>query len=147
MHVRGQIRAYLAAKLRAIAALQDRVSTTRREIPDASELPWAFLTIGNENVSVATTGSVRKLERELTFTVDLLGRDADDAVGQVEEIAAAVETTLAADPTMGRLALSCDLVAYTVERIGEDTSQPVVRLQMQFLVFYLTAADAPAVAL
>jgi hypothetical protein len=146
VHVRGQIRAYVAARLAAVPGLQDHITLEARDVPNEAELPWALVSIGNENVSAYTLGNPRKLEREAELNIDLIGRDRADVARQIEDIAAEVETLLAADESMGGLAQSSGLVALTVDRI-EGGSQPMLRLRLQYQITYQTASGAPTVAL
>lgn len=146
MHVRGQIRAYVAAKLSAVPGLQDHVTIEARDVPDEAELPWALVSIGNENVTPFTLGPPRKLEREADLNIDLIGRAPTDVASQVEDLAAQVETLLAEDESFGGLATDTRLVALTVDRV-DDAAQPLLRLRLQYLITYQTASGAPTVAL
>lgn len=146
MHVRGQIRAYVAARLAAVEGLQEHITIEARDVPDETELPWALVSIGNEAIAGFTLGPPRKLEREADLNIDLIGRDRSDVIRQIEDIAAEVETLMAADERMGGLAQGSSLVGLTIERI-DGGSQPMMRLRLQYLITYLTASGAPTVAL
>lgn len=151
MHVRGQIRAYVAAQLSAVPGLQDHVTFEAGDIPDEAELPWALVSIGDENITGRTIGGLNRparLAREATATVDVVGRDRLDVVEKVEDIVAAVERLLAADPLLGGLAKASELRAITVERVRRNEgSQPTIVLRLQYLITYMTAATDPETAL
>lgn len=145
MHVRGQIRARITTVLSAIPGLQDHVTIDWRDIPDQAEMPWAWVWIGNETIT-ARTVSGKKQQRELELYIDLISRDIREVATQAESIAASIESALAADRTLGDLAKDCDLRAYTVDR-DNDGSQPMMRLRLQYLITYMTAATDPETAL
>lgn len=151
MHVRSQIRAYVAAKLTAIDGLQDHITIEAADIPDEAELPWALVSIGDEAITGHTIGGLTRaarLAREATMTVDVVGRDRLDVVGKVEDIAADIERLLATDPLLGGLAKASELRALTVERVRRvEGSQPTIALRLQYLITYMTAADDPRTAL
>lgn len=151
MHVRGQIRAYVAARLAAVPGLEDHITIEAGDVPDESELPWALVSIGDENIlprTIAGPSRAVKQQREATLTIDVLGRDRVDVVTQVEDISAEIEALLATDPLLGGLAKSSELRALTVERLRySEGSQPMLLLRLQYQVTYMTAADDPRTAL
>lgn len=149
MHVRGQIRARVATILSSIDGLEDHVTIDAREVPDEAELPWAWVWIGNEDVTQRTLGggqSVPKQQRETELSIDLIARDTYQLAEKVEAIAAAVETALAADRRLGNLAQDSYLRAYTIDR-DNTGSQPMIRLRLQYVVVYVTETGRPTVAL
>jgi hypothetical protein len=143
MHVRGQIRERVRVLLSNIDGLQDHVTIDYREVPDESEMPWAWVWVGNEDVIQRTLGA--KQQRELDLSIDLIARDTQQLANRVEDIAALIETALAADRKLSGLAQDCSLRAYTVDR-NDDGSQPMMRLRLQYIVTYLTDTGLPTVA-
>lgn len=144
MHVRGQIRAYVAERLSAVPGLQDHVTIDSREVPNEAEMPWAWIWIGNEDVTVRTLGA--KQQRELELSIDLIARDVREVATQAEDIATEIETAMAADRRLGNLAQDSYLRAYTIDRDNEG-SQPMMRLRLQYVVVYVTETGRPTVAL
>lgn len=151
MHVRGQIRAYIAARLAAVPGLQDHITIEAADVPDEAELPWALVSIGDETITsrrIAGPTISAKQQRDATLTVDVMGRDRQDVADQVETIAARIEALLGADPLIGGLAKGSELRAITVERVRRsEGSQPMLTLRLQYQITYMTSADNPEVAI
>jgi hypothetical protein len=144
VHVRGQIRAWLAVKLAAIDGLQDHLTLDFPQSVDEADLPWAHVWLGNENVAKITTAG--KQERVLECFVDLLTADRADVLERAEEIAARVEAALV-DNTMGGLVIESTLIAYTLDRSETGAGQvTILRMRLEFSLRYLTAAGNPSVA-
>jgi len=144
MHVRGQIRERVRVLLSAIPGLQDHVTIDARDVPDQAEMPWAWVWIGNEDVTTRTLGA--KQQRELELSIDLIARDVREVATQAEDIAAEIETAMAADRRLGDLAQDSYLRAYTIDRDNEG-NQPMMRLRLQYVVVYVTETGRPTVAL
>ena len=149
MHVRSQIRERVRVLLSAIPGLHDHVTIDAREVPDEAEMPWAWVWIGNEDVITRTLGSGQsgpKQQRELELSIDLISRDTQQVAEVAENIAAEIETAMAADRRITNLAQDSYLRAYTIDRDNEG-SQPMLRLRLQYVVVYVTETGRPTVAL
>jgi hypothetical protein len=112
-------------------------------------MPWAWVWIGNEDVITRTLGSGQsgpKQQRELELSIDLISRDTQQVAEVAENIAAEIETAMAADRRITNLAQDSYLRAYTIDRDNEG-SQPMLRLRLQYVVVYVTETGRPTVAL
>lgn len=138
-HVRGQIREWLRVQLGLIDGLQGFVVLDSQEIPEDLDLPWALVSIGDEDIQPITLGDQRgrKLSREVQVTVDLFHRDKTEPLILAERHCAAIEARIGTDPRMGGLVKNSELRAYTVTH-SDEGSQPIVRVRMQWLVTYWT---------
>lgn len=138
-HVRAQIREWLRAQLESIDGLQGFVVLDWQDIPEDPDLPWALVSIGDEDVQAITLGDQRgrKLSRELQVSVDIFHRDKTEPLILAEGYCAAIEARIGADPRMGGLVKNSELRAYTIAH-SDEGSQPIVRIRMQWLVTYQT---------
>lgn len=143
MHVRGQIRERVRGLLSGLDGLQDHVTIDAREVPDETEMPWAWVWVGNEDILPRTLGA--KQQRELDLSIDLIARDTQQLADRVEDIAAAVEVAMASDRKLSGLAQDSSLRAYTIDR-NDEGAQPMLRLRLQYVVTYLTQTGIPTVA-
>lgn len=149
MHVRTQIRDRVRETLSGIPDLEDHVTIDVKEIPDEADLPWAWVWIGNEDITVRTLGSGNsgpKQQREVDLSIDLIARDTQQLNDRVEAIAAEIEARMDADRRLNNLAQHSYLRAYTIDRDSAGT-QPLLRLRMQYVVIYVTESGRPTVAL
>lgn len=149
MHVRSQIRDRVRTLLSAIPGLQDHVTIEAKEVPDEAELPWAWIWVGNEDVTTRTLGGGQfgpKQQREMELSIDLIARDTRQVAEIAENIAAEVEIAMAADRRLGNLAQDSYLRAYTIDR-NDEGGQPMLRLRLQYVVVYVTETGRPTVAL
>lgn len=148
MHVRSQIRQWVATLLSAIPGLQDHVTIDSRDVPNEADMPWAWVWIGNEDVTTRTLSGQHgpKQQRELDLSIDLIVRDVYDVAEKAEDIAAEIEIAMAADRRLGNLAQDSYLRAYTIDRDNEG-NQPMLRLRLQYVVVYVTETGRPTVAL
>lgn len=143
MHVRGQIRARLYDTLRTLDGLVGGLVLDLPEVVQETDLPIAYLWLGSEDIQPLTLD--RLLERDLQVFVDLIGLDNAEQIERLDDIAARVETRIAADDYLGGLVKACTLRAITVDR-EDGGGQATIRYRIQFDITYQTRSGTPDTA-
>lgn len=145
LHARQQIILAAKARLTGLATTGASVFEGLASAKPASAGPY-LLVYGRPEVSQPLTmrGTGRTLQRELTLAVEGVtaeaGADAGDAL--LNRIALEVEQALAGEPTLGGLAKDLYLVRSDPNARAEGEHR-TGRIRLEFIVVYLTAADAP----
>ena len=143
MHVRGQIRAQLAQILATIPGLEDHVTFDMPDTVDEVDLPWCFLWLGDEDINMVTIDG--RQERITDLFLDFIGRDRSDVTQRIEEYAAAAESLLQSNATLGGLISQSQLRAYHLTR-DENGANTYLQFRVQYLITYRTMVGAPTVA-
>lgn len=141
MEIRQQIREALKSVLSGVPSLEDHIVFDVPRITDESETPWAYVWLGDEEISQNLSG---KKTRALISYIDLIGRNTFEEMSALERIASEIERRLDINPTLmglvGRILLS------TLES-SQEFENSFARLRMKFLITYWTAQATPAIAI
>ena len=141
-HSREQIRNAAATALSALAG--GRVYKSRVYPADVLPAIGVFTTNETARNDGFLTGAVgaKRYNRELDLVVEILAEAIADVDAEVDTLASAVETQLAADYTLGGIAVDCELFGTTVDLEG-DGDVPLAVARLTFRVWYRTTAAAP----
>jgi hypothetical protein len=146
-HLRRQIRDAIATAVTGLATTGARVYTSRVHPLTADELPGLRIMTQSELVGDTSLGAPRVLERRLRLTVHAIAQALDTLDDTLDQICKEVEVALAMPcAALANLAKSITLVATDIDMSG-DAERPVGIAAMTYEVFYMTAENAPDVAL
>lgn len=142
MHVREQIRNRFATLLSALAG--GRVYTSR--VYPVELLPAIGIFANTETATADPVILASRLNREVDVVVEIALEAIADVDQEVDDIAASVETAIAADPTLSGLAVDTTLTATNTTIDGEGEI-PLAFARMNFRVWYRTSASDPTTAI
>lgn len=137
-HVRQQIRAAVASLLLPVG----NVFATRAYPLAESELPAILVYSGDETIEADMT----VLERTMQLVIDVRAQETSALEHVLDDLTAAIEIAIAADPTLGGLVYHCLPASISTSRLT-DGAQPVGRALLVFEVHYRTTADDPQTAI
>jgi len=147
-HLRRQIREAAATLLTGLATTGSNVFDSRVYPVRDGQLPALRIFTQSETVEANTIGAgpARLQERTLTLTVEGCIKATSGFDDTADAICKEVETAIAGDNTLGGKCKWVQLTSTEIELDGE-TEQPIVIVRLNFQVFYITALNAPDVAL
>lgn len=145
-HVRQRIRERVAADLTGLTTTGSNVFQSRVYPMEAAGLPGLIVFTNSEAVDLEGTSTGRNLVRVLDVVVEGYAKATTNVDDTVDTIAAEVETAIANDPNLNALAKDQILASTEVELSG-DAEQPIAVIRLTFTVVYVTADNAPTVAL
>lgn len=135
MHADDLILQGFADFLAGIPGLEDHVTTDSEQIPDAPELPWCFLQLGDFTITGATVEG--KKFRSVIVQIILITASRFGPMQKANSLAAVIEDRVDANPRLGGLLLNSTLQGG--ERLREET---LARVQLTYSADYSTAAGA-----
>jgi hypothetical protein len=142
-HVRQQLREAAARALVGLPVTQHRVFSGRAYPVNETEIPCLCLATPNETSEIDSIG-----DPVLARTVQLMVIGYDEGTeieDRLDQIALEVERALAADVTLGGLALTCDL-ADTAKRVDGDAKKRKGEVTLTYQILYRTPRSAPQTA-
>jgi hypothetical protein len=137
MHASDVILQAFVSALAAIPGIEDRLVVDVEKIADVKDLPWCWVSLGNEDVNAETLDG--KKTRGLFINVDVLVSARYEAMQAADALASKIEDRIDADRTLGAVVGSAALQSITRDRNDEAT---VSRARMIFLVTYWTRLGA-----
>ena len=135
MHIRQVIVLAIKNEVTGLAITQDRVYLNRGYPSSLETFPALFLFTTEEEVKPLELGSMGHSKRLLTFVIEIISTD-DQAESQLNSIAEEVENKLHKNRDLSGKSL--DIQLFESKWIVEAGEQRVLRLQLYFLVQYLT---------
>lgn len=142
-HVRNQIRDAAVTALTGLTTTQAHVYASRVYPLSADSLPALRIYTSDEDVEIASLGAKRLLERKLELVVEACVKSNSSFDDTLDDIIKEVEAALA-----GGLAGAKYVTLKRIEiEASGDGDVPVGIGRMTFEVPYITAHDAPDVAL
>ena len=147
-HLRRQIREAAATLLTGLATTGSNVFQSRVYPLRDGQLPALRIFTLNESVEANTIGAgpARLQERTLTLGVEGCVKAKDNYDDTLDAICKEVEVAIAGDNTLGGKCKWVQLTSTEIDMDGE-TEQPIAIARLSFQVFYITALNAPDVAL
>ena len=147
-HLRRQIREAAATLLTGLATTGSNVFQNRVYPLQDGDLPALRIFTQAESVEANTIGAdpARLQERTLSLVVEGCVKDPDGFDDTADAICKEVEVAIAGNNTLGGLCKWVQLTSTEIEMDGE-TAQPIAIVRLTFQVFYITALNAPDVAL
>lgn len=144
-HLRRQIVRALALQLTGLPTTGARVFVSRRHPLAAEHLPGLCVYAVLEVSEIDSMGGSRGLARTLDLVVEGVAQDNDGLDAGLDQIAAEVETALAAGPTLGGLCYETTLTATRIalqpdQGKGEAKTGSIV---MTFSARYRTMKSDP----
>jgi hypothetical protein len=144
-HVRQQIREQVGTTLTGLTTTGSRVYQSRVYPLQVDLSPTLLIYTKSEVSEPIVIGSARTTERILTLAVEGYVKATTNSDDTVDTIAKEVETALATDTTLNGLAKDCYLESTEIDYNGEG-ELPVAVITLNFNVSYMTAENAPDVA-
>ncbi len=143
IHARAKIVAAVVAALTGLPTTAGRVKAGRAAPMPVAQTPYLLVYGRREASAPLTMGRAgRKLQRQLTLSVEAITVSALDNDGEIDAIAAEVEAALAADPTLGGLVQDLFLSATDLDATVEGETR-TGRARLDYTVNYITVAAAP----
>ena len=145
-HVRADIRAALVSALTGLTTTGQNVYQARpHSIPsDDGRLPCLQIVTGDEDSEVDARGALLRTVSGRVIA-RMVGTDTD-IQNTMDQVASEVETALAADVTLGGLAMDMYL-ASSVPVYDDDGDQVTGVMSMDFTIRYRTSRADPETAL
>lgn len=143
-HVRRQIREAVATALTGLATTGARVSQSRMAPRRAGDLPCLLVETAEERIE---QGAQTRLTRELTVLVRAFAKANTALDDTLDQIAAEVETALAAAGTLGGLVPGGVTPAGVTLDFDETLEQPAGVAVMEYRAVYFGVIGSPEVAL
>lgn len=147
-HIREQITAAAVVALTGLTTTGARIYRDRdtEERPlQSDELPGLVVTDDGDPAEVISIGVGRLLQREMRLEVAAHVKAASGYSTQLNQILKEVETALSSGSIGG--AKSCNLLSVSGREVAEGGDQPALRQTFIFEFYYITAHNAPDVAL
>lgn len=145
-HVRRQIREAIATAVTGLATTGARVFQSRIYPLEATDLPGLRIYTISEASSTQNFGFPRLYERRLTVRIEACAQATADLDDVLDEICKEVETALGGAAVSLGGAKSITLLDTDISMSG-DSEKPRGQAAMSWEVFYVTAENAPDVAL
>lgn len=146
-HLRRQIREAIATAVTGLATTGSRVFQSRVYPLEDGDLPALRVTTLGETVDSLSLGAPRIQERRLRVTVEIVARAVADVDDTLDQSAKEVEVALAMPcAALAGIAKSITLLSADIELDG-TSQRPTGHAAMAFDVLYMTAENAPDVAL
>jgi len=141
-HARQQIRDAIEAEMKTIGAFGTAVYTSRTKRVDDADLPALLIYTKEEQSQRDSTGSPPIMLRTPRIQLEALARVNDTLDDTLDDLAAAIEVKMQADPTFGGLVLDLMLEETEISLKSEgDKQHGSVRLSYQ--VLYRTPENNP----
>jgi hypothetical protein len=137
MHASDVVLQAFRSALEAIPGLEDHVVVDEEKIAEVEDLPWCWISLGDEDVNGETLNG--KKTRGVFINADVLVAARYAAIQASNDIAAKIEDRIDADRTLGSLVGNAALQNIVRSR-NDDAS--VARVRLTFLVTYWTRAGA-----
>lgn len=142
-HARQQVREAVAKALQNLPTTGTRVFTGRPDPLTPQEMPGLVVTTPNEQISddfSSFSGGAVKYGRSMAILVTAYdaGRPIDD---RLDRMALEIEQALGADPTLGGILKTLDLVRTDVS--VDEATKRIGQLTLAFEAIYRTARGAP----
>lgn len=145
-HVRKQIRDNVVTAVTGLTTTGSRVYRSRVYPVDTVNLPGLLIYTTAEASEIDSLASPRGLERSLDLAVEGVAQATANLDNTLDQIAAEVETALAADTTRGGLAKDTYLASTEIQ-LSDEGDKPVGAVRMIFRVVYRTRETAPETAI
>jgi hypothetical protein len=148
MHARRRIVLAVVTALETLVAA-GTVKTVRpgRAAPaPVATAPYLLVYARQERSASELLDDDRCLQRDLVLAVEAVFASAEDSDAAGDDIALAVEQSLAADDTLGGLVKDIELVRTDLDARAEGETR-LGRVRLEFAVQYFTAAGRPDVSL
>lgn len=143
-HIRQQLRQAVANRLDGLAITQSRVFPGRAYPVNENEIPCWCLATPSEVSEVDAIAADPPILR--TVTLALIGyAEGVDIEDALDDMALEAEAAIAADVTLGGLALSCDLTG-TVKRADGDAKKRKGEITLTYQILTRTPRSAPQTA-
>lgn len=149
-HVAQQVAdALVSALVSGVAAVSGRVFDSRVTPLDPDELPGIIVIDGGEAIDTSEVApeTNRKQARAQRWNIHLVESAASGVIRELRARRLDAEQALAADPTLGGLAITSRLESVSPPRIDEGVEVPVAITTLVHLVEVWTFEQAPDVAL
>jgi hypothetical protein len=141
-HVRGQIRAAVAAALEGIPATDGRVFQARAWPLEKQDLPCWLVHVDGERIETRQTGRQAIQSREVQVSVVALAAHSDDVEDELDDLTAAAEEALFAD--IGIAALTREFqISATETALNADGSLVIGQTRMTFAATIPALEGAP----
>jgi hypothetical protein len=139
-HARQKIRYAVAAALASIPATANRIYPTKRYSWMSDQLPG--IAVYTDSAQVEYLHRDREQRHSLNLILECAASDPDTLDDDLDDICAAVEVAIEADPTFGGLANDAMLASIsTLTDAGGE--RPVGILRLTYTVTYVTPAANP----
>jgi len=145
-HVRQQIREQIGSTLTGLTTTGTRVYQSRIYPLQVDLSPTLLIYTKSETSEPIVIGSSRTVMRILTVVIEAYVKATTNSDDTIDTITKEVEIALAADTTLNGLAKDCYLESTEIDYNGEG-EQPIGVASLNFNVSYITAENAPDVAL
>lgn len=141
-HVREQIRNAFASALSGLAG--GRVYTSR--VYPVEVLPAIGIFANSETSTADTVILAARMNREVDVVVEIAHEAVADVDSEIDDVAAAVETAIAANPTLSGVAVDATLTNTSISIDGEGEI-PLAFARLNYRVWYRTTAADPTTAI
>lgn len=146
-HLRRRIREAVAGAITGLATTGSRVYQSRVYPLEDADLPALRVTTLGETIDGWSVSAPRVQERHLRVSVEIVARAVADLDDTLDQAAKEVEVALAMPcAALAGIAKSITLQSTDIELDGAS-QRPTGHAAMVFDVFYMTAENAPDVAL
>jgi hypothetical protein len=145
-HVRRSIREAIATAVTGLPTTGSRVFQSRVYALERTDLPALLVSSVQERVVDQSIGYPRLYERVVTISVTAIAAATADLDDTLDQICKEVETALGTQGVAlggGKVATLQSTSLYLIS----ETEKPVGQAVMSYDVFYMTAENAPDVAL
>lgn len=147
-HVREQIRKAAASALTGLTTTGTRVFVNRRRPVGDADLPCLLVYCGDEpNIEGMTAGKPKRLQRDLKLIVKGLVKSGTALDDTLDDIAAEVETAIAANLTLGGLVKEGLWLRSIEAGETDELETPAGTIVMAFDAGYATNSNTPEIAL
>lgn len=142
MHVRRQIREYIAGLIDSLANVyQSRI------YPVFESNEPAILVYSNaEESNEAAFSKIRTQQRLLSVSTEIHAINIENLDDQLDELAASVKAAVLTDPTLGSLVKNTRTTETEIELTGE-AEQPAGVVKINFEISYKTETGKPEVSI
>lgn len=149
-HMRQQIREGLVSTLTGLATTGTNVFDTPKHVLAESQLPALRIFAEPENIEMSAFGggaASRTVQRSLSLRVEIVEQSNSATEDTIDQIIKEVEIAVANNQSLGCGCKWIQLRQVGEVQVSDDSGQPIVQTDLTFQAFYLTALNAPDVAL
>jgi mannose-1-phosphate guanylyltransferase len=141
-HVRGKIRAAVAAALESIAETGGRVFQARAWPLEKQDLPCWLVHVDGERIETRQTGRQAIQSREVQISVVALAAHSDAVEDELDDLTAVAEEVLFADSGIAALAREFQISA-TENALNADSSLVIGQTRLTFIAKIHAIPGAP----
>jgi hypothetical protein len=145
-HVRQQIREYFEAQLAGLDTTGANVYASRVYPLTNSTLPALLIYTQSESLEEHAFSKQRVQNRDLDVIVEGYVRALANFDDALDNICKEAEVAILDDPSLGGLAIDCNLTQVEANYSGEG-EQPVATIRLTFTVQYRTETGQPETAI